>query len=250
MTASAPFSSRRRPDTELAKQADKLANGTHQVASLDQGGAPITYILTQLLNPTNVTGLIVIGTLYVDAFCSPIGNTDGLLTLQCLKARGAGRVTVIDIQNDKLLLAQKLGADEMINPAEINLSDHFRERAPQAVFETAGTPVTQRQSLEIVSKLGKVVFVGTAEKPVEFPPKTFERILRGELELTGSWMSYSAPYPGYEWETAIRYLQEKKVRVREMITHRFRLEDGLEAFRTMRNPDIGTVKVMFELDQT
>lgn len=51
--------------TELAKQADKLPEGVAQVASLDQGGAPITYILTQALNPTNITGLIVIGLLYV-----------------------------------------------------------------------------------------------------------------------------------------------------------------------------------------
>lgn len=51
--------------TELAKQADKLSEGVTHVASLDQGGAPITYILTQVLNPTNVTGLVIIGLLYV-----------------------------------------------------------------------------------------------------------------------------------------------------------------------------------------
>lgn len=51
--------------TELAKQADKLSEGVTHVASLDQGGAPITYILTQTLNPTNVTGLVIIGLLYV-----------------------------------------------------------------------------------------------------------------------------------------------------------------------------------------
>ena len=80
-----------------------------------------------------------------------------------------------------------------------------------------------------------------------FPPKVFERILRGELEITGSWMSYSAPYPGYEWETAIWYLKEGKVKVRDMITHQFRLKDGIKAFQTMRNTEIESVKVMFDL---
>lgn len=97
------------------------------------------------------------------------------------------------------------------------------------------------------ANLGKVVHIGTVEKPVNFPPKVFERILRGELEITGSWMSYSAPYPGYEWETAIWYLKEGKVKVRDMITHQFRLKDGIKAFQTMRNTEIESVKVMFDL---
>lgn len=174
-------------------------------------------------------------------------GTIGLLTLQCLKARGVGQVTVIDIQNEKLRLARKLGADKIVNPNETDLLTYFRERPPQAVFETAGTPITQKQSIEIVANLGKVVYIGTVEKPVDFPPEVFERILRGELEITGSWMSYSAPYPGYEWETAIWYLKEGKVKVRDMITHQFRLKDGIKAFQTMRNTEIESVKVMFDL---
>lgn len=51
--------------TQLAQQAGTGENG--QVASLDQGGAPITYILSNLFNMENVGGLIVIGGLYV--FC-------------------------------------------------------------------------------------------------------------------------------------------------------------------------------------
>ncbi|GAB6138763.1 PTS galactitol transporter subunit IIC [Halanaerobaculum tunisiense] len=51
--------------TILAQQADKLPEGASQVASLDQGGSPITYILTQLFDTTNMIGLIVIGTIYI-----------------------------------------------------------------------------------------------------------------------------------------------------------------------------------------
>ncbi|HBG56269.1 MAG TPA: PTS galactitol transporter subunit IIC, partial [Ruminococcaceae bacterium] len=54
--------------TALAKAANSnLLARSPEISALDQGGCPITYILTQLLHTTNVTGLIVIGLLY--AFC-------------------------------------------------------------------------------------------------------------------------------------------------------------------------------------
>jgi PTS system galactitol-specific IIC component len=58
-----------RLNTMLAEAANSslLSDGTTRLASLDQGGSPITYLLTQGFNMTNVTGFIVIGAIYV--FC-------------------------------------------------------------------------------------------------------------------------------------------------------------------------------------
>ncbi|MGG0554746.1 galactitol-specific PTS transporter subunit IIC [Priestia aryabhattai] len=53
--------------TQMADQANALSKGVTQVASLDQGGSPFTYILAQLLTLKNVNGLLFIGGLYV--FC-------------------------------------------------------------------------------------------------------------------------------------------------------------------------------------
>lgn len=54
--------------TILAEQSGaKLADGVTKVASLDQGGSPITYILTQLFKLENISGLLVIGSIYI--FC-------------------------------------------------------------------------------------------------------------------------------------------------------------------------------------
>ncbi len=54
--------------TALAKAANSsLLAKSPEIAALDQGGCPITYILTQALHTTNVPGLIVIAVLYI--FC-------------------------------------------------------------------------------------------------------------------------------------------------------------------------------------
>lgn len=49
--------------TELARQTNTIQSG--QVASLDQGGSPISFILTELLHLQNLIPLIIIGSLYI-----------------------------------------------------------------------------------------------------------------------------------------------------------------------------------------
>ncbi|SEP11457.1 PTS galactitol transporter subunit IIC [Propionispora vibrioides] len=65
--------------TILAQQAGtKLAAGVTQVASMDQGGSPITYILLQLFNPDNVAGLVVIGVIYIASVLLTIKYSQGI----------------------------------------------------------------------------------------------------------------------------------------------------------------------------
>lgn len=176
-------------------------------------------------------------------------GTIGLLTLQCLRAIGAGKIYVIDVVDAKLALAKQLGADEVINGMTCDPVHYMIEHGqPSAVFETAGTPITQRQSVEVVEKLGKVSFIGTATKDFILPPHSFEKILRGELAITGSWMSYSAPYPGYEWPAAALLLAQKKIETDCLITHKFKLEDGITAFNTMVDRSSNAIKVMFVME--
>ncbi|MDR2406039.1 MAG: PTS galactitol transporter subunit IIC [Deltaproteobacteria bacterium] len=56
-------------NTMLAEAAhsELLVDSGTRLASLDQGGSPITYLLTQGFNMTNVSGFVVIGVIYV--FC-------------------------------------------------------------------------------------------------------------------------------------------------------------------------------------
>ena len=68
------------------------------------------------------------------------------------------------------------------------------------VFETAGVDVTMKLAFEIAANKAKVCFIGTPHKDLTFTPKLFENMNRKEFTLTGSWMSYSAPFPGREWE--------------------------------------------------
>jgi len=175
-------------------------------------------------------------------------GTIGLLALQCLKAVGAGKVYMVDVVDKKLELAKKLGADDVINSMKVDLNEYLSEHGkPEVVVENSGSPIAQAQCLEIVKKCGSVVYIGTATRDLTLKPETFEKILRGELNITGSWMSYSAPYPGYEWTTAVEYIKEKKIDLKSMITNVYKLEDGLAPFEIMRDREACATKVLFEI---
>lgn len=176
-------------------------------------------------------------------------GTIGMLTIQCLKAKGIERVYAIDIDEHKLEIAKKLGAYKVINSGKVDVAEYFKEHGKvDFAFETAGVNFLQAQIIELVNKRGKVVYIGTAHGDVKLPAKSFEQILRSEIFVTGSWMSYSAPFPGSEWTAAAEYLAAGKIKTEELITHRFKLSDGIKAFETLTDRKSGAIKVMYVMD--
>lgn len=177
-------------------------------------------------------------------------GTIGLMTVLALRARGVGEITVIDINQHKLEKALEVGADRIVNPMETDVEAYFEENSlAEIVFETAGSNITQVQAVKYADRKGKVVFVGTCTKPIQFEPEVFELILRRELELTGAWMSYSAPFPGFEWQAALRYLATGEIDPRPLITGMYKLEDKEIPFKKMREKDTKEVKVMFSIKE-
>ena len=60
--------------------------------------------------------------------------------------------------------------------------------------------------------------------------KAFENIFRREYSIKGFWNSYSAPFPGKEWQHTIDFLQQGRIEVTSLISHYFSLDQLQEAF--------------------
>ena len=132
------------------------------------------------------------------------GGTIGLFTAQWARIFGAKRVFVFDIDDDRLKLAEKLGADYVINTMEEGFRDKVADLTKGEgfgyLFETAGIDATIKLTFELAGNHASACLIGTPSKDLNFTPQLFEKLLRKEFYLTGSWMSYSAPFPGEEWE--------------------------------------------------
>ena len=148
-------------------------------------------------------------------------GTIGQLIIQAAAASGAKSVTAIDINQQRLDLALRTGASHACNSAEMNAEEirqHNHERRfDQLIIETAGTPQTVALSLDIAGPKAQVVLVGTLHKELTLNVATFSHILRKELTLLGSWMNYSAPWPGSEWQQATQLFAEKRINLDGLI---------------------------------
>lgn len=169
------------------------------------------------------------------------GGTIGLFTMQWAKIFGAKQVVVFDIDEGRLALAKRLGADKTVNTK----NEGFPAQAMALtggkgygfVFETAGNPVTMRMAFELAANKARVCFIGTPHVDLSFTPKMWENMNRKEFLLTGSWMSYSAPFPGREWDLTAHYFATGQLKFDpELVFRTYPMSKAAEAFALFHNP--------------
>lgn len=181
--------------------------------------------------------------------CGPIG----LFAVQFAKIMGATSVAAVDIDARKLDLAKRAGADYTINGMELPVVDTLKkytvDKGADLVIETAGTSMTQLQSIEICKKHGQVLYLGTSHKDVVIPPQVFEHIVRNEITITGSWNSYSAPFPGREWTAVLEYVKSGRLDIRSFITHQYPLVKAPEVIAQMQAREFMFNKVVLIIEE-
>ena len=137
------------------------------------------------------------------------GGTIGMFTMQWAKIFGSKKVVVFDISKERLELAKRLGADAVVDTTKEDYMERAMaltdEKGYGYVFETAGQVPTMHMAFELAANKAHVCFIGTPHEELSFTPAQWENMNRKEFKLTGSWMSYSAPYPGKEWELTAHY---------------------------------------------
>lgn len=176
-------------------------------------------------------------------------GTIGLFTIQWAKLLGARRVVAFDISDDRLSLAKKLGADILIHTGTpeylAKALEHVSDNGFGFVFETAGQNATMDMAFELAGNQSRVCFIGTSSKDLSFGWKQFEKMNRKEFQLTGSWMSYSAPFPGEEWRMTAEYFSNGRLKYDPSIVYKqFPLCKANEAFKQFLDPTAVKGKLM------
>ncbi|RYG72190.1 galactitol-1-phosphate 5-dehydrogenase [Lentibacillus lipolyticus] len=173
----------------------------------------------------------------------------GLLAVQWAKIFGAKKVYAIDIDDAKLEVAKEVGADVLINsmekPAHEQIQEHTNGQGVDLAVESAGSPVTSAQVFALPKKGGEVVFMGIPYADITIERFYFERIVRNELRVLGSWNALSSPFPGKEWTSTVHYMSTGQINVKPMISHRLDLREGPETFDNLINGKGSYVKVLF-----
>lgn len=179
------------------------------------------------------------------------GGTIGMFVMQWAKIFGAKDAVVFDIAPERLELGKRLGATAGINTLEPDYMEKAKAltsgRGFDYVFETAGNTITMKMAFALAANKASVCFVGTPTRELSFSVEEWENMNRKEFTLTGSWMSYSAPFPGKEWELVAHYFKTGDLKFDEsFIFRKFPLSRIAEAFALYETP--GAVKGKILID--
>ena len=163
--------------------------------------------------------------------CGPIG----LLMIQLAKICGAAKIVATDPIEKRRKLALSLGADLSLNPNDVNniqeAIGNFLSGKPEVVVECVGKSSTQEESIKLVKPGGRVIWFGVANPDDEIKINPYY-VYKNEITIKGSFVN------PYTTKRAVRLLSEKRIRLKELISHRFSLEDFDKAMMThMKDPD-------------
>lgn len=151
--------------------------------------------------------------------CGPIGA----LAVAAARVHGAAEITAVDLTDETLAVARKMGADRTINVA----SDPGwvqRYSADKGTFdvmlECSGNERALRAGLEVMRPRGTVVQLGLGGD-VSIPQNM---VVAKELSICGSFRFHA------EFALAVRLINERRVDMQPMITGAFPVQRAREAF--------------------
>ncbi len=173
------------------------------------------------------------------------GGIIGVLNGLVARARGARRVTIMDVSTPRLDLIRRLGLpfDDLVNSAENSPEEWVKKatggRGVDAVVVAASVKSLVTCGMKILRRAGHLsIFAGMPKSdPVE--PMDLNKIHYFELNLHGANSSSNE-----EYLAARDLVVSGKIDGRPLVTHKFSLDDFHEAVKVQSNPSFGALKVV------
>jgi len=148
----------------------------------------------------------------------------GLCAAVTARFLGVQEICLFDLLAERVDHARRLGLRAEVVPKidAANIAD--------VVIEATGSAAAVRDAIRMAKPKGRVVYLGKMRDELSISVELWDAFLRKELALVTAWMSYSAPFPGEDWVAALSAIADHQTRVRDIVTHRIKLENVQECF--------------------
>ncbi len=157
------------------------------------------------------------------------GGPIGLMHLQLALRQGAAQVIAVDLSEERLAVADRLGAARSVNPSEEDAVDVVREltdgRGADVAIESAGAKAAWLAAVQAVRKGGRVLWFGGLPSGTEIEVDAV-RVHYDELTLIGPY--HLTPVDCYR---ALNLIRGGVIDPKPLITHERpleQLEDALQ----------------------
>jgi len=171
--------------------------------------------------------------------CGPIG----IYAQMVAKLSGAEYVIGVDISQERLDLAKKMGTDILLNPKEVHLVEEIEKITKgfgmDIVVELTGNKAVLNEATKTLRRGGDIVLVGLFPGPVEWD--VVNNVIYKEATVYG----VTGRIMWETWWTAQSLILSGKMDLAEVITHRFPLEQYEKAFELAESAATG--KIIFKI---
>jgi 2-desacetyl-2-hydroxyethyl bacteriochlorophyllide A dehydrogenase len=171
--------------------------------------------------------------------CGAIG-----LGVAAAAANEGASVIAIDVDDRKLTLAQKAGAQHIVNSASSDLHHELLKlthgHGPHVIIEAVGLPQTFRAAVDEACFAGRVVYIGYAKQTVEYDTR---HIVQRELDIMGSRNALAD-----DFRAVIAFLERGTFPVDDVVTHVVRLANAGEALAAWNANPAEFTKIHVEID--
>ncbi len=170
----------------------------------------------------------------------------GLNIVQGAALMSASKIIVVDVSDNKAKLAKLFGATHFVNAKKYNPVDKIREitdgKGADYSFESIGGLETMEQAFDAANESGLVTIVGAPPAGKKMSIDPFD-IFHGGKRLTGC--LGGKVYPDRDFPKYIGLYKQGKLKIDELITHRYKLEDINEGIKAVLDGKAGRAIIEF-----
>ncbi|MGK2965873.1 MAG: Zn-dependent alcohol dehydrogenase [Tepidiformaceae bacterium] len=183
----------------------------------------------------------------------PVGSTVavvgcggvGLNIIQGAVLAGASRIIAIDLVESKLQAAREFGATDVVDGSSTDAVKQVLSMTGGGVdfaFEAIGLAATAEQCFGMIKRGGRAVVVGMipVRATVTLPGAAF----LGEKGIVGSF--YGSSRQTYDMPWLMELYRQKRLKIDELISRRYRLEQINEAYDALKNGEVNRSVIVFD----
>ena len=170
----------------------------------------------------------------------------GLVTAMCCRASACEPLVITDIDEGRLKFAKEvIPGVKTLKIESGHTPEKFAERVvdlmegeePGVAMECTGVESSIAGAIQAVKFGGTVFVIGVGKNEIKLP---FMRCSTREVDLKFQYRYANT------WPRAIRLLKSGLIDLKKLVTHRFPLDDAIEAFKTASDPKTGAIKVQIQ----
>jgi L-iditol 2-dehydrogenase len=163
----------------------------------------------------------------------------GLCVIQVLRSKGCGKIIAVDLEDSKLDMAAKLGANFTLNPSSDDIEKEVlgmsEGRGADIAFEAVGISETVKTAIEGARKGACVTLVGNLSPTVEIP---LQSVVTREIRLQGS-CGIAGEFPA-----VLDMIARKEINTESFLSAEAPLSEGADWFKRLYNKEPGLIKVV------